>query len=509
MVPKGRILNSIFLLIVPTILISQVVVGRVISNKNPLDGVNISKLKYKTGSTTDSNGKFSIDANIGDLLIFSYLGFKTVEFKVSDFEKITIYMVPESNVLDEAVVKANKKSEDNSFEKDDTFSSYFGEQDLKNAGYSIEQVKGSSLSYAAPNIGTIPAVVFALNGKVTNYQVTPYGVVLRSKGSLNLSSNAALWEIDGMTFEGFPPPIDISFIEDIYVIKSLAGTIKYGSRGAGGVIIIKTINNTYGKKQDKSKKISDTSVSYKSLTRRNEFRDFEQKENFNKNAKKIGNDINGLRGLAYHYQEKGEQLLAARLYQKVLSLSPANLKSHRDIAHTWMISSRPMKSWASYLIGFKQSNNTNEDIFRRVMFHEMERLYIVENLDGRTNRTFKTESKFGNSENYTTRIVFEWSSSVHNLAIESINPEGLAYKSSFGPSHGTEQTIEEFFLDNTLKGQWRFNIIPQATNDKPLYLKVTIYPNWYSLLKSTAAIKNFIFYSNDDLKYQLFTRMVF
>jgi hypothetical protein len=507
MISKNRILIFILIILAPILSISQRIQGHVESD-GPLSRVNITLLDSNTGTTTDSNGNFEINVNIGSTLIFSYLGFKTVEVKVKNFKKVAIKMVPESNVLDEAVVKGSKKSESYSITKPDISTNAFGELDVKNSGYLINHVKGSSLSYAAPNMGATPAVVFALNGKVPNYTVTPTGVLLRSKGSLNLESNNALWEIDGMTYEGFPPPVDLDLIEDIFIIKSLAGTVKYGSRGAGGVIIVNTINNSYGKKQNKNKILPDTSVSYETLDDKNEFLNFEDKEDFNENAKKIGDDINELRGLAYHYQENGEQLLAARLYQKILSLSPTDLKSHRDIAHTWMISRRPLKSWSSYMTGFKQNNNLFDGAIGRIMFSEMERLYLVEELRGKVSGKFKTESDFTDSRNPTTRIVFEWSSGVHGLTIESVNPEGQAYSSNFQPNDETNQTVEEFYLDNTLKGKWSFNVTPQAAPDKPLYLKVTIYPNWYSSIKSTATIKNFIFYYNDDMKYQLFNRMV-
>ncbi|NBS18374.1 MAG: hypothetical protein EBS74_01115 [Flavobacteriia bacterium] len=71
----------------------------------PLLGVNIIKKGTKEGITTDFDGNFSLNqVDEGDIIIFSYLGFKTLEYTCSDQRDITIYLEEDTDLLDEIVV---------------------------------------------------------------------------------------------------------------------------------------------------------------------------------------------------------------------------------------------------------------------------------------------------------------------------------------------------------------------------------------------------------------------
>ena len=64
-------------------------------------------------------------------------------------------------------------------------------------------------------------------------------IALRGRQSFKTAGNQVLWEIDGIIYPN-PPPLRVNQVKYVEVLKGLAATNKYGSEGAGGVIIVKT-----------------------------------------------------------------------------------------------------------------------------------------------------------------------------------------------------------------------------------------------------------------------------
>jgi len=88
-------------------------------------------------------------------------------------------------------------------------------------------------------------------------------IALRGRQSFKTSGNQVLWEIDGIIYPN-PPTLNVNQVQYVEVLKGLAATNKFGSEGAGGVIIVKTnvnpekINsrrNLWTPKKVKSKKV--------------------------------------------------------------------------------------------------------------------------------------------------------------------------------------------------------------------------------------------------------------
>ena len=96
-----RVNNKIAASILPTKLIEGLVYDE---SKMPLPGVNII-IKGRTIETqTDFDGHFSLRANRGDTLVFTYIGLKTKEIAISDVKKLEILLEEDSAILDEVVV---------------------------------------------------------------------------------------------------------------------------------------------------------------------------------------------------------------------------------------------------------------------------------------------------------------------------------------------------------------------------------------------------------------------
>lgn len=190
----------------------------------PLIGVTVQvKGKSAIGTATDIDGKYSL-SNIPDksTLIFSYVGYQSVEKTLGSDVTLDVVMQPSADLLDEVVVVGYgtvKKS------------------DLTGA---VSSVNGESLDKT-------PAASLsnALQGKVAGVTVNSLtgrpgaGAEVRIRGVGTVNGSAPIYVVDGVISD------DINFlstsdIEHIEVLKDASATAIYGSRGANGVIIVTT-----------------------------------------------------------------------------------------------------------------------------------------------------------------------------------------------------------------------------------------------------------------------------
>ena len=81
------------------------ITGTVVDNDgNPLPGANVIIQGTSTGTQTDFDGRFAIEAAPGDVLVFSYLGYQTLETIVGDKQDLVITLTPDEAALDEVIV---------------------------------------------------------------------------------------------------------------------------------------------------------------------------------------------------------------------------------------------------------------------------------------------------------------------------------------------------------------------------------------------------------------------
>ena len=209
----------------------------------PLPGVNIIIQGTSTGTQSDFDGNYTIDAAAGQTLVYSYVGFETQEIVVGASNKINVTMQAGS-MLDEVVVTALGVS-----------------REKQSLGYSTQQVDGEDISTVKGNNFTN-----GLSGKVSGLQIrrnNNFGgstnVVIRGNTSLT-GDNQALFVIDGVPisnrntntaaqntasgnyydYGNAAADINPDDIESVNVLKGAAASALYGSRAANGVIIITT-----------------------------------------------------------------------------------------------------------------------------------------------------------------------------------------------------------------------------------------------------------------------------
>jgi TonB-dependent starch-binding outer membrane protein SusC len=192
---------------------------------DPLIGVNIVIKETNVGTISDHNGNFYIQASEGDIILFRYLGYATYEHTVDKNTNLVIKLINESVTLQEVVAVG------------------YGVVRKRDLTGSVSSVRGEKLSrLQAPNIAS------ALVGQSAGVMVTsPTGegpgssptIIIRGENSIQ-GSNNPLWVIDGFTRAGGANTVNPEDIESIEILKDASATAIYGSRGAGGVIIVTT-----------------------------------------------------------------------------------------------------------------------------------------------------------------------------------------------------------------------------------------------------------------------------
>lgn len=189
----------------------------------PIIGANIVVKGQSTGTITDIDGNFSIDASIGSILKISFIGYEACEVKVTS-ENLTVKLKEETNSLDEVVVVG------------------YGLVKKSDLTGSVGKVKSEDIQKMP-----VSSVEQALQGKVSGMQITTNsgapggGATVRIRGGNSISSgNEPLYVIDGIIDAGNLNSLNPADIASIEVLKDASSTAIYGSRGANGVVIITT-----------------------------------------------------------------------------------------------------------------------------------------------------------------------------------------------------------------------------------------------------------------------------
>lgn len=197
----------------------------------PVIGATIQVKGQKgAGAITDLDGNFTIDADGGQTLVITYIGFKETEVKPSANMRITLKQ--DDKTLDEVVVVG------------------YGVQKKSVVTAAIAKVGSEDLAGKSP-----VRVDNALKGLAAGVNVTSSSgqpgaspkVRIRGTGTINNSD--PLYIVDGMPIEGGLDYLNPSDIESIEVLKDAASGAIYGARAANGVILVTTKKGKIGKAQ--------------------------------------------------------------------------------------------------------------------------------------------------------------------------------------------------------------------------------------------------------------------
>lgn len=212
--------------------------GRVLGEDGQgIPGVNIQIKSTTRGTTSDVNGNYrlTVPNQAGNVLVFSYIGYATQEIPIGTQSTINTSLVVDNKTLGEVVV----------------------------VGYGTQRkrdITGSVVSVSEETLKEVPApnLVNQLKGRAAGVTVVSNGSTPGSQGSIRIRGNRSLTTgngdgldgplvvVDGIPYGGLNDinPDDIASLE---ILKDASATAIYGSRGAGGVILVTTKRGKIGK----------------------------------------------------------------------------------------------------------------------------------------------------------------------------------------------------------------------------------------------------------------------
>jgi TonB-dependent starch-binding outer membrane protein SusC len=224
------------------------------SNSIPLAGVSIIIKGTQKGAVTDFNGVYRILANNNEVLIFSFIGFKTQEIPINDRTKIDVQLETDVTTLNTVEINAG----------------YYKVKDRERTG-SIATMKAKTIEKQPVN-NPLSAMQGHMSGvnivQTTGVPGGGYAIEIRGRNFIN-GSTEPLYIIDGVPFGSQSlGSVDVSVginggnisplnainpndIESIEVLKDADATSIYGARAANGVVLITTKKGKEGKTQFK------------------------------------------------------------------------------------------------------------------------------------------------------------------------------------------------------------------------------------------------------------------
>lgn len=202
----------------------KLIIGTVMDVQNiPMPGVTILKKGTINGTTTDSNGHFSLTVTTKDTLVVSYIGYVRQEIPVTGSSSLSIVMQDETMELDDIVV----------------------------VGYGVQKKSSLTASVASVNTKEIRKqvtgnVMSALQGRIPGVDILQKGgeagadvrILIRGAGSFG--STEPLYVIDGAFSNNGLASLNVNDIISIEILKDAAAAAIYGSRAANGVVLITT-----------------------------------------------------------------------------------------------------------------------------------------------------------------------------------------------------------------------------------------------------------------------------
>jgi TonB-linked SusC/RagA family outer membrane protein len=194
-----------------------------------LIGVNVFITGTSKGTVTDFDGKYELEVSTGDVLKYSYTGYKSQSVTITNQTELNITMAGDAAILDEVVVVG------------------YGSRKKSDITGAVATVNSDELN-AFPVLDAAQALQGRAAGVVvqSNNGGEPGApIIIKIRGNTSISANSSpLIVVDGFVGAGMPQASDIASME---VLKDASATAIYGSRGSNGVVLVTTKKGKSGK----------------------------------------------------------------------------------------------------------------------------------------------------------------------------------------------------------------------------------------------------------------------
>jgi TonB-linked SusC/RagA family outer membrane protein len=210
---------------------SKKITGLVTDEKgDPIIGASIVIKGINTGTITNVDGKFSLEASEQAVLSISYIGYVSTEIKVASKNNLIVVLKEDSKALDEVVVVG------------------YATTTKRKLTTAITSVKMDDIDKGASN-----NALQSLQGKTAGVNISAGSgvpgsnpnVIIRGVGSFQ-GNSSPLYVVDGIPMESFPN-LNQNDIESIDILKDASASAIYGSRGNYGIVLITTKSGKAGK----------------------------------------------------------------------------------------------------------------------------------------------------------------------------------------------------------------------------------------------------------------------
>jgi len=525
--------------------------GTVLDKKGILSGVSVTIANKNTTTMTAEDGTYSIQADPGDVLLFSSVSKKMTSIKIGNEKLVDVQMLDADNELETVFIKSNKADDVQEIV-------IIGDRivDKRSLGYDVQNISADEIGGDEFTLGLAMAGKFA--GVVMGNQNDAGEMMIRGGFGSFILSNHPLFVIDGVPLprSGTNSPrgkvpgetslnqghdmslIDPSNIADITILKGVAATNRYGSLGSSGVVIVTTKSGQAKytpKKKEEEKLVIDYKIFKDNLMVENlpvsnyikqleAFTNIEKAYNhylslqqskldnvnffvesasyfFNEGASDTGlqilynlvelfpNDTSILKIVAFTFEKYQLYNNAHEIYARIIKVSPSLSQTYFDVAK-------------NYAQGKESQNSIDQ--FNKIINNKIKEISSFRGLNDQISNDFKlllskrnqgwktnnVASKYFVLPKYDIRVVVEWSHPQTEYELQYINPK----KQYFNLSHTLEDNKQTLLKE--LKEGYNSEEFVLSETDKGEWFLNLIIPKDYKPESKSPRFVRIKVYSN-------------
>ncbi len=487
------------------------------------------------GTVSNDIGNFEIPAKVGDTLVISAFLMNTEEKEIGTEDILNIKMEPNAELLEDIFLKQKN-------EREESISTAFQTVKRRALAYPTGTIRNSEFwpgdISIYESINRFPFIQGNQGGPL-QFQ--------RSRGQINPTPALVILD-DVPVDQSILRQLDPDQIHSVSMVRSLAGTVKYGSLGAGGVIYIKTklaanfdepegilpraslVRNNYtdeplsieegikesvyiGKLQnarsfEEAKSIYDRqtlNLGISSMAYYLEAADYFTKwdqlyshEVLSRLFRLSNNNPKVLLAIAYQCEQLNRLHQAAYVYQELMLMRPNHLQSYIDLAQIYTQTGNYKLANTLYKqMLFNNVANMDFSSVESLVINEYRR--FLSKYRAKVNfKGLPSEMLIPNSKR-TARIVLEWTNPLSEFEIQFVSPDKKYFNwrhTAFDNKGAIENeldmgfAIKDFVIEDAENGEWIINInrLGNDSDNVPTFVKYTMYKN-YGLPNETVEMK--------------------